>query len=110
LIAVAETVSECPAGQLLRIVELPRSLVVEFFFCLFRRFAGIAAHHGNPHRQHVQICIGKGLQDSIPHRPGALVDSLGSSGRENGDEAALIGVLVECLDQWLKGFIQSDKH
>ncbi len=43
--------------------------------------------------------MGKAFQDSILHRPGALVDSLGSSRRKQRNEAVNIGVLVECFNQ-----------
>ena len=94
----------------MRIEKLLNSFIFEFLSRLLRSSIGVAAHHGNPNPQDIQIRIGKSLQDSILHRPGALVDSLGSSGRKERNEAVKIGVPVECLNQWLEGVIQLDKH
>ena len=68
-------------------------------------FHPIALEHVDPDDTHGDVGFRELLQDHLLHRTGA-VEAVRSRGREDGEEAASISMLVEVLLQRLKGVLK----
>jgi hypothetical protein len=109
LVTVPETSRERPPHQLPGIIELPYARITELAGSFPCRLIFIIVHHGNPYHEHGQAGIRVSIQNTPLHRTGALLGSLGSCRRHQGNEAWLSRVQIEHIDKSIKGIVKPNK-